>query len=77
MANTVSYAVEVIADLSGTWAGNGLRFATEQEAAEYASNLASRWMMVTDTRVVGSGDPVNYRYEDGQLAALGAEMREQ
>jgi hypothetical protein len=65
-----SYAAEVIADSSGKWVGNGLRFATALEAAGYALNLADRWMMVTDTRVVESEDPVNYRYEDGKLARI-------
>lgn len=56
----MSYKVEVIADSSGTWAGNGLRFATEEEAAAYAVDLASRWTLVRETRVVPSDDPVTW-----------------
>lgn len=55
----MSYAGEVIADSSGTFAGNGLRFATETEAEEYVANLASRWTLVRETRVVESDEEVN------------------
>jgi hypothetical protein len=61
-----SWKPEVIADSSGQWCGNGLRFATKEEAEKNVSNLASRWMMVQETRVVESDDPVNYRWVDGQ-----------
>ena len=61
-----SYAAEVIADSSGKWAGNGLRFATEREAEAYVADLARRWTLVTETRVVESDDPVNQRiHPDG------------
>jgi len=46
------YKVEVIADNSGTWAGNGLKFETTQEAEEYARDLFSRWLAVQEWRVV-------------------------
>jgi hypothetical protein len=59
----VSYAPEVIADCSGKFAGNGLRFATEAEAQQYVTGLAARWLLVTETRVVESDDPVNYRMD--------------
>jgi hypothetical protein len=54
-----SWKAEVIADSSGKWFGNELRFATEEEAKQYAIDLASRWTLVTDWRVVESDDPVN------------------
>jgi len=59
----VSYATEVKADSTGTWAGNQLRFATHEEAEIYVKDLARRWTLVTDTRVVESTDPVNRRIE--------------
>lgn len=65
-----SFAPEVIADSSGTWCGNALRFATEAEAQLYAKDLMRRWMLVTATRVVPSTDPVNYAILDGVLTAL-------
>lgn len=46
------FKVEVIADSSGKWAGNGMRFDKISEAEEYARDLASRWMMVTKWRVI-------------------------
>jgi len=55
----MSYKVEVQADSTGTWCGNGLRFATEEEATLYAKNLAWRWTAVREWRVVESADPVN------------------
>lgn len=56
----MSYAPEVIADSSGKWVGNGLRFATEKEAQVYVDDLAQRWPLVRDTRVVPSEEPVSY-----------------
>jgi hypothetical protein len=66
----VSYKPEVVADSSGEWTGNALRFATEAEAEVYAADLASRWMLVTATRVVESDDPVSARINDNKLELL-------
>jgi hypothetical protein len=65
-----SYAPEVIADNSGQWTGNQLRFATREEAEQNVYDLSMRWMMVRETRVVESDDPVNYSYVDRKLRAL-------
>lgn len=46
------YKVDVIADSSGTWAGNALRFETIEEAKDYATDLYSRWTLVSQMRVV-------------------------
>ena len=56
---TKSWAAEVIADETGKWLPNGLRFATPAEARDYVWNLSMRWSAVRDTRVVASDDPVN------------------
>lgn len=53
----------------GEWAGNGLRFATEEEARASASALMDRWMLVENYRVDESSDPVNYCLVDGRLVA--------
>jgi len=58
-----SYKPEVIADSSGKWCGNALRFATREEALASVNDLAWRWTAVRDTRVVESPDPVNYRWD--------------
>jgi hypothetical protein len=65
-----SWKPEVIADSSGQWVGNGLRFATKQEALDNVADLASRWFMVRETRVVESDEPVNYSYHNRKLVAV-------
>ena len=67
---TKSFRPEVVADRSGKFCGNGLRFATEAEALESARNLAARWTLVTDYRATESPDPVNYRLVDGELVRI-------
>lgn len=66
----MSYAGEVIADNSGTWAGNALRFATREEAEQYVGDLANRWLAVRETRVVETADPVTYQIRDGVLSRI-------
>ncbi len=69
-----SFKIEVIADSSGKWVGNDLRFATRLEAEAYAADLSSRWTLVRDFRVVESHDPANrgkmvakHKYPGGHL----------
>lgn len=52
-------AVEVIADSSGTFAGNMKRFDTAADAVDYGDDLSSRWTLVREFRVV-IADPVNW-----------------
>jgi hypothetical protein len=66
----MSFKPEVIADSSGKWVGNALRFATYKEAEDNVADLFNRWMLVRETRVVESSDPVNYRWVDGKLEAV-------
>lgn len=56
--------------VQGEWAGNALRFATEQEALDNANDLFGRWLLVEQVRVDASEDPVNYRWVDGKLEAV-------
>jgi hypothetical protein len=65
-----SWKPEVIADSSGKWCGNQLRFATKKEAEQNVADLASRWFSVTETRVVESDEPVNYTYHNRELRAV-------
>lgn len=66
-----SWRPEVIADSSGQWTPNGMRFATEDEAWRYANDLRARWILVRECRAAPSDEPVNYRYDDvGQLEAV-------
>ena len=69
----MSFKPEVIADNSGQWSGNALRFATREEAEANVQNLMMRWFAVRETRVVESDDPVNYRWEEGRLVEIATE----
>lgn len=54
-----SWAPEVIADGSGKWCGNGLRFADREAAERWVADLSMRWTAVLDTRVVPSAEEPN------------------
>jgi hypothetical protein len=58
----MSWKPEVIADATGKWYGNALRFETQDEAERNARDLGYRWLAVRETRATQSDDPVNYRY---------------
>jgi len=60
----MSYRPEVIADNSGKWCPNGLRFRTREGAERYVRDLAWRWTLVRDTRVVECSDPVGTSEEE-------------
>lgn len=49
--------------VSGKWAGNALRFATEEEATASARDLMSRWTLVENYGAEYSEDPVNYAWD--------------
>lgn len=59
------FKVEVIADSSGEWVGNGLKFATREEAQHYGEDLFSRWTAVREWRIVESEE-----FEEGACCAL-------
>lgn len=61
---TKSWKPEVLVD--GKWAGNALRFATQEEAFGSVMALRMRWWVPEDGRAVESEDPVNYRFVDGR-----------
>jgi hypothetical protein len=71
----MSWKPEVIADSSGNWAGNALRFATQEEALANVMNLALRWTAVRDVRAVECDDPVSHAWRDGQLVFLSDEVQ--
>ena len=66
----MSFKPEVLADSSGVWAGNVLRFATRPEAEAYVKDLAWRWTAVRETRVIESADPVNSVWRDDKTETL-------
>ena len=56
---TRSFAAEMIADSSGKFVGNELRFHTRAQAEAYARDLASMWPDIREWRVVESTDEPN------------------
>lgn len=71
----MSYKTEVIADWSGEWVPNALRFPTKEMAEKYGSDLSMRWTAVREWRVVESEDPVMYYDERGtQIGPKGPEL---
>jgi hypothetical protein len=54
----MSFKVEVIADNSGVWCSNALRFASEEQAKIYGKDLFQRWTAVKEWRVAPSDDAV-------------------
>jgi hypothetical protein len=69
-----SFAVEVIADKSGKWCGNGARYLTEGAAKMAAQDLMMRWFSVTEWRVVPSPDKPTWALaDDGRMVYLGVD----
>lgn len=48
----MAFLIEVVADASGKWAGNAMRYGDFQSAKDAAIDLANRWLLVTKARVV-------------------------
>lgn len=69
----MSWKPQVIADRTGNWAGNALRFATKEEADANVANLASRWLAVREVRSVECDDPVSHAWRDDRLVFLADE----
>ena len=59
LAELFPFKAEVQADSTGTWAGNGLRFATVEEAWHYVNDLFIRWTAVREYRVVDDSGKVH------------------
>ena len=66
----MSWKPEVVADSSGKFVGNGLAFATKEEADRWVVDLSMRWTAVRDVRVVESDEVVNYAIIDNKLTAV-------
>jgi len=66
----MSWAPQVIADSSGKFFGNALRFATREEAQANVLALQDRWTSVREVRVVETDDPVTARWVDGRTEHL-------
>ncbi len=64
----MSYKPQV--KVNGEWNGNGLRFATKEEAEASAVNLFDRWTLCTGHRAAESDEPVKNRLQNGELIFL-------
>jgi hypothetical protein len=71
----MSWQAQVIADDSGEWRGNALRFGTQGEAEVWVAHLYRRWSLVRATRVVWSNDPPTHAIVGGMLTRLEGVMR--
>lgn len=59
-----SWAPEVVADDSGEFIRNSMRFSTEDQAERTVRALAASWRDVTEFRVVETSDAVNARWDE-------------
>jgi hypothetical protein len=72
----VSYIPEVVGQGETKFFGNGMRFATPEEAIAYCIDLQGRWMGckagAENRRATESSDPVNYEWSiiDHRLAPV-------
>ena len=49
------------------WTYNGLFFATSEEAEAWGRDLSRRWSLLEKWEAQTSNEPVNYKFENGQL----------
>lgn len=70
MKKFMSFKAEVVESSAGKWQSNGNRFATYEEADEYAQMLGHRWTAVRNIRVTESSEPVTHHYNHGRLYAI-------
>jgi hypothetical protein len=71
----MSYIPQIKGVGESAWTGNGLRFATADEALAYAADLQSRWMGcqrgADNRRAAESDDAVTHRWLAGRLWQVG------
>lgn len=68
----MSWRVEVIADQSGKWCGNGCYYPSKEAAQIAASDLAARWFLVREWRVVEDSKRATHDIVNGRLVSLEA-----
>ncbi len=59
-----SYRPEVKTISDEVWSNNAVRCPTREEAEDYVADLAARWMLVVETRVVECDDPPTYNWDE-------------
>lgn len=58
------FIVKVLADSSGVFVGNGLKFDTKENAEAYARDLFGRWTMVREWMVLEQTDAVPVAFKE-------------
>lgn len=77
MPSFAFYVQEYKNQSKDTWTTNSLRFATDEEAKAYGSDLLSRWFAVVGGEARETPDPVNYAWVTGKgLERLVEEVEE-
>jgi hypothetical protein len=66
----MSWKPEVLVE--GKWSGNGMAFATKEEAEAWGVDLLRRWIVPRDSRAVESDEPVNYQLVAGRTERVAA-----
>jgi len=68
----MSWKPEVYIPGEDKWHGNGLVFATKEEAETWARDLLGRWYVPTESRAVETDEEPNYRLRsDRKIEILG------
>jgi hypothetical protein len=63
---STSWKPEVQVNGDPKWYDNALRFATKDEAIDYARDLFQRWTSTRSWRAAESDEPVNAVFENGK-----------
>ena len=63
----MSFKTAVQVKEESRWTYNGLFFATSEEAEAWGRDLSRRWSLLEKWEAQTSNEPVNYKYENGQL----------
>lgn len=66
----MSWKVEVIADSSGKWVSNMLRYKSKEGAEFGAADLMMRWSLVREWRVIECDDPATDDLINGRIVRL-------
>ncbi len=63
----MSFKAEVQVSRDPTWYSNEIRLPTQTEAEQYARDLADRWTLAVQHRVVEVDEPANAHWAGGGL----------
>lgn len=70
MSGYAFFVQESATQPKGTWARNGMIFATESEAKQYGCDLLSRWFGICGGEVREVAEVPTYKWVDGRAISL-------